>query len=174
MRNVLTIAAAALGVAAATTASAQTQDQDALIPVNITFRLGVGLPIDDSLRDLSSTFFNLGIEYKIDNSLLRSGETFFALDFFKGDRRDEGYVIPLTINQRFYTRQINDGRRTYAFLGAGIAFIKGDDWDQAFAVRGGLGAELGERIVAEGALTITDKAKGISGNLISFSIGYRF
>ena len=174
MRNVLTIAAAALGVATATTASAQTQDPDALIPVNISFRLGIGLPIDDKLRDVSSTFLTAGIEYKIDNSLLRSGQTYFSLDFFKGSTDDEGYVIPFTINQRFFTRQISDGRRTYAFVGLGVAFIKGDHWDQAIAARGGLGAELGDKIFAEGALTITDKANGISGNLISLSIGYRF
>ncbi len=174
MRNVLTIAAAALGVATATTAHAQTQDPDALIPVNISVRLGIGLPIDDNLRDASSSFINAGLEYKLDNSLLRSGETYFALDFFKGNTSDEGYIIPFTINQRFFMRQIPDGRRTYAFVGAGIGFIKSDHWDQVVAVRGGLGAELGERIFAEGALTLTDKARGISGNLISLSIGYRF
>jgi hypothetical protein len=171
MRNVLTFAAAALGVA---TASAQTQEPDALIPVNVSIRLGIGLPIDEDLRDASSTFLNLGLEYKIQRSLLRAGETYFALDLFKGSTNDDGYLIPFTLNQRFYLNQVGDGRRTFAFIGAGIAFLKGNEWDQAFAVRGGLGAELGERIYLESSLTLTDKANGINGNIIGLNIGYRF
>ncbi|RYG27195.1 hypothetical protein EON82_00320 [bacterium] len=174
MRNVLTIAAAALGVA---TASAQTQDPDALIPVNVSVRLGVGLPIDNDLRDFSNLFIGLGLEYKSSRSLLAGGETFFALDVFKGDRSDSGYVIPLTINQRFFTGNIGDGRRTYAFVGAGVGFLKGqNNWDTALAVRGGVGADLGPRIFAEGSLTLTDRANraGFNGNLISLQLGYRF
>ena len=175
MRNVFTLAAAALGVATASTALGQTQDPEALVPVNVSVRLGIGLPIDDNLRDYSSTFLNLGAEYRIDRSLLRGGETYFALDVFKGNRSDEGYVIPLTINQRFFTRTIADGRRTYAFIGAGVAYVKGDDWDATFAVRGGVGAELGDRIYAEGGLTLTNSGtNGVHGNLIGLSIGYRF
>jgi hypothetical protein len=174
MRNVLTIAAAALCVA---TASAQTQDPDALIPVNVSVRLGVGLPIDNDLRDFSSLFIGFGLEYKTNRSLLANGETFIAADLFKGDKSDSGYVIPLTLNQRFYTGNIGDGRRTYAFVGVGIGFLKGqDNWDTALAVRGGLGAELGERIFVEGSLTLTDKASraGFNGNLIGLYLGYRF
>lgn len=174
MRNVLTIAAAALGVATASNAFGQTQDPDALIPVNISVRLGLGLPLDNSLRDQSSLLGAFGLEYRIDNSLLRTGETYFALDFFKGDRTDNGYIIPFTINQRFYTRQVADGRRTYAFVGAGIGFLKGDSWTQTFIVRGGLGAELGERIFLEGALTLGDKRENISANNIGLYLGYRF
>lgn len=174
MRNVLTIAVAAVGVAAA---SAQTQDPDALIPVNISVRLGVGLPIDNDLRDFSSLFVGLGLEYKSQRSLLAGGETFFALDLFKGDKSDSGYVIPLTLNQRFFTSNIGDGRRTYVFVGAGVGFLKGtNNWDTAIAVRGGAGAELGERIFVEGNLTLTDRAgrAGFNGNLIGLQIGYRF
>ena len=176
MRNVLTIAAAALGVATASTAFGQTQDPEALVPVNVSVRLGIGLPIDDNLRDLSSTFLNFGAEYRLDNSLLRGGATYFAVDLFKGNTNDDGYVIPLTINQRFYLRNIGDGRRTYAFGGIGVGFVKGNDsWDSNFAVRGGLGAELGDRIFAEGALMLTNAGDNrVHGNLISFSIGYRF
>ena len=174
MRNVLTIAAATLGVATASIAHGQTQDPDALIPVNISIRAGIALPIDNDLRDLSSSLFALGVEYNI-SPLLRSGQTYFALDFFKGDRSDSGYIIPLTINQRFYSRNFPDGRRTYFFAGLGIGFLKGEDnWGQAFVGRGGVGAELGERIYLEGALTLTDKKNGISGNNVGLYVGYRF
>ncbi len=174
MRNVLTIAAAALGVATASNAFGQTQDPDALIPVNISVRLGIGLPLDNDLRDQSSLLGALGLEYRLDNSLLRSGETYFALDFFKGNRTDQGYIIPFTLNQRFYTRQIADGRRTYAFIGAGIGFLKSDSWTQSFVGRGGLGVELGQRIFVEGALTLGDKKENISANNIGLYLGYRF
>lgn len=177
MRNVLTIAAAALGVATASSAYGQTQDPDALIPVNVTVRLGVSLPLDNDLRDTGSVFANFGAEYRIDHSLLRNGDTYFALDFFKSNRHDYGYVIPLTLNQRFYTRSLADGRRTYLFGGAGVAWVKGQsDWDATFAVRGGIGAELGDRIIAEGALVLTTSGSNsdVHGNLLSFSIGYRF
>ena len=174
MRNVLTIALAALGVATASMAFGQTQDPEALVPVNVSVRLGIGLPIDDNLRDYSSTFLNFGAEYRIDNSLLKGGDTYFAVDLFKGNRNDEGYVIPITINQRFYTRELSTGRRTYAFAGVGVAYVKGDNWNANFAFRGGLGAELGDRIFAEGGLTLTNSKDGISGNLIGLSVGYRF
>lgn len=174
MRNVLTIVAAALGVATASSAFGQTQDPDALVPVNVSVRLGVGLPIDDNLRDFGSTFLGLGLEYRIDRSLLRTGETYFSLDGFKSDKSDEGYVIPFTLNQRVYLRQITDGRRTYAFAGLGVAFIKGDGWDAGVAARGGIGSELGERLFLEGSLTITDRVKGVNGNLIGIYLGYRF
>ena len=175
MRNVLTIAAAALGVATASNAFGQTQDPDALIPVNISVRFGVGLPLDNDLRDISPALFALGVEYKIEKSLLRSGETYFALDFFKGDRSDNGYVIPFTLNQRLYTREVGDGRRTYVFFGAGIGFLKGtEDWTQVFVGRGGVGAELGERIYLEGALTLSDKKKNIGATNIGLYLGYRF
>ena len=175
MRNVLTIAAAALGVATASNAFGQSQDPDALIPVNVSLRFGIGLPIDNDLRDISPALFALGAEYRIDRSLLRTGETYFALDLFKGDRSDNGYVIPLTLNQRIYTRQVGDGRRTYLFFGAGIGFIKGtNDWTQVFVGRGGLGAELGERIYLEGALTLSNKKDNIAATNIGLYVGYRF
>ena len=175
MRNVLTIVAAALGVATASNAFGQTQDPDDLIPVNISVRLGIGLPIDSHLREISSTFLAAAAEYRIDHSLLRNGDTYFALDFFKGNRSDSGYIIPFTINQRFYSRQIGDGRRTYVFAGAGIGFLKGDDhWTQTFVARGGVGAELGEKIYLEGALTVGDKRQDISANNIGLYLGYRF
>ena len=175
MRNLLTIAMASLGVVAASNAYGQTQDPDALIPVNITVRAGIALPLDNDLRRSNSSLFAFGLEYKIDRSILRSGETYFALDFFKGDRTDNGYIIPVTIDQRFYTRQLTGGRRTYVFVGAGIGFLKGTDrFTQTFVARGGLGAELGERIFIEGALTLGDKRQDISANNIGLYVGYRF
>ena len=175
MRNLLTIAAASLGVATASNAFGQTQDPDALIPVNVSVRAGIGLPLDNDLRRISSSLFAFGLEYQIDRSLLRSGQTYFALDFFKGDRSDNGYVIPFTIDQRFFTRQLTGGRRTYFFVGASIGFLKGDEkWTQTFIGRGGVGAELGERIYVEGALTLGDKRQSISANNIGLYVGYRF
>lgn len=174
MRNVLTIAVAALGVA---TASAQSQDPDALIPVNVSIRLGIGLPLDNDLRDVSSSFLAFGLEYQTNRSLLKGGQTYFAADLFKSDKSDTGYIVPVTLNQRFFTKTIADGRRTYAFAGVGAAFLKGqDNWDTSIAVRGGLGAELGEKIFLEGSLTLTDKSSraGFNGNLIGLYLGYRF
>ena len=175
MRNAFTIAAAALGVATASNAFGQTQDPDALIPVNVSVRLGIAFPLDNNLRDQTSLLGALGVEYRIDNSFFSKGDTYFALDFFKGNRTDDGYIIPFTINQRFYTRQTVDGRRTYAFGGLGIGFLKGNnDWTQTFVARGGVGAELGQRIYLEGALTLGDKRKDISANNIGLYVGYRF
>lgn len=172
MRNLFTIAVAALGVA---TVSAQAQDPDALIPVNVSVRLGVGLPIDGDLRDISSSLFGIGLEYKIDRSLLSGGDTYFALDYLRtGSKGDKGQIIPFTLNQRFYLRQLSEGHRTYGFAGVGVAWLNGDEWSTRLAGRLGLGAELGDRIFFEGALTLTDKGDTFSGNTIGLYLGYRF
>ena len=171
--RIITAAAvlAALGTAGA--ASAQTSTID-LTPVGISVRGGVVLPLDSALEGLGTSLIGLGVEYQLPTSYLRTGETYFALDYFRARvAGDKGSVFALTINQRWYQNP-EAARRNYYFLGIGPTLIDIVSSDTALGVRGGFGAELGDRIVAEVAGFLSDKAGGARGNAVGLYLGYRF
>jgi hypothetical protein len=173
MRKTLNLAAmvAAFGIAGA--AVAQRNDAD-LYPYGITLRGGVAVPIDKNLTNVASALANIGVEYDLRTPLLKNGETYLTFDyFFKGfGGNGGGSVMPIMINQRMYTSQLD--YRSYFFFGIGAAFINVNGSGTALAARGGVGQELGPRTIAEIAAYISDRAGGARATAITFNIGYRF
>ena len=167
-------------------ASAQTGgtggENDNLVNLSgVSLKLSVGIPYDDGLRrGLGATLVGLGFEFQPNRSLLRESETYFSAEIFLRDLgATDGYVIPITVNQRFYSSRVTGAnvRRSYGFVGVGFAFTDADDQggtSGALAIRGGLGAEIGERLFFEGALLFGAGEDRIRPNIISFSGGYRF
>lgn len=164
---------AALGIAGA--ASAQQTRTLNLTPSGISVRGGIVFPSDKALQDVSKTLIGLGVDYQLPAPLIKGGETFIAFDYYAHKIAGEGgHAWPITINQRIYTGGSEANRRTYFFLGAGIAFIDVTNSDTAVAFRGGFGTEVSDRIFAEVAGTLTDKAGGSRANAVGLYVGYRF
>ena len=169
-----TVAAVLAAFSVCGIASAQS-DQLNKVPTNISFRIGVALPIEKSLSDVSNTLLAFGIEYNLENSLFGSGDTYIAVDFWT--RNLNGFsdrVAPITINQRFYGGYRGASRRTYTFVGLGVAFVDFGQSDSAFCARGGFGIELGDNTFTEFAATVGDRAGNVRPNALTFSLGYRF
>jgi hypothetical protein len=172
--RIITAAAvlAAFGIAGA--ASAQTRTLD-LQPVGVSVRGGVVLPLDNQLEDLGTSLIGLGVEYTLPQPLIRSGgETFLSLDYIAAKiGGDKGSVFPLAINQRWYTDE-SAIRRSYYFFGVGATFLDLDRAETTIGIRGGFGTELGDRIFAEVAGFLSDKAGGARANGLGLYLGYRF
>jgi hypothetical protein len=174
MRKSLTLAAMVAAFGVASIASAQSGINNDLYPYGITLRGGVAVPLDRSLTNVSSALVNLGAEFDLRRPLLKNGDTYVALDyFFKGfGGSGGGSVLPLTINQRVYTSVAD--YRSYFFFGVGASFINVAGNGTALTARGGVGQELGPRVIAEIAAYLSDRAGGARANAITFNIGYRF
>jgi hypothetical protein len=170
----LTICAAFAALAGA--ASAQTVRPMDFNPSGITVRGGVVLPLDSTLSDVDNLFINIGLEFQIPRPLLRSGETYLSIDYWTNSFNDQdGTVLPIFVNHRFY--QDNNkvpGARTYWFFGLGAAIIDVTSSGTAIAGRAGVGKELGENIIFETAVNLSDRAGGARANAVAFNIGYRF
>ncbi len=177
MRNIVKSAAlaAALGIGAIATAQSSLAPASDYYPYNFTLRGGVCLPIDSSTSDaIGSSLIALGIDYRCGESLFKGGETYFSLEYMaKSFRGERGTIMPLTINQKFYTNS-NSNKKTYAILGAGVAFLDITSQNTAVAGRAGVGVELSDNVISEIIATISDKAGGGSANSIAFYFGYRF
>ena len=172
--NIKTVSAivAALGVTAIAGAQQQLSDY---APANVSVRIGGAFPIEQSLSNVTSNLIALGFEYQLPRSLFAGGDTYIALDWWtRSFLSTSDRVSPLTLNQRFYGGSRGHNRRTYSFIGAGIAFVDFGASDQSFCFRGGFGVELGEATFGEFAAVIGDKAAGVRPNAITFSVGYRF
>ena len=175
-------AGAALVVAGFAGAQVGGTSEEGLVNLSgFSAKLSVGIPYDSRLRDgLGATLTGLGIEFQPVASLLRGSETYFSAEIFLRDfSGSAGYVIPVTINQRFYnTRVISANvRRSYAFVGIGFAFTDADDEGStsgALALRGGVGSEIGERLFFEAAILFGAQDDRARPNIISISGGYRF
>lgn len=175
MRSLLKCAALSAIVGGAAIASAQTARPLDFIPYGMTIRGGVAVPLDSSLTNLDNVLINIGLEYQLPQSLFRSGESYFSLDFWTASLDfTKGSIFPLMINHREYMTGDIWGQRTYWFAGAGVAFIDVVSSTTAVAARLGVGKELGERIIFEGAVTITDRQSGVRANALTFNLGYRF
>lgn len=165
------IALAALGGAAL--ASAQT----VTTPTNLALRLGVAYPIDNTTRDLVKNFIGVGADYFFDRSLLEGGETSLSFDWLgKSGSGSKGNIFPIMLNQRWYNANTmgEDERRSYFFLGAGIAIVDVVSTKSVLAARGGYGMEFGEHLFGELNLIISDDAHGARANSAGIYIGYRF
>src|SRR5471030_1645090 len=116
MRRIISAAAILTAIGVSAVASAQSTSMIDASPNNITARLGVALPIDKSLSNVSNTFINVGLEYNFNNSLIKGGDTYLSVDaFFFNFNGVTAY--PVAINQRFYTGTNPAGRRSYYFIG---------------------------------------------------------
>lgn len=168
--NTVAAAVAAFGVCGI--ASAQSEQK---IPSNLSLRVGVALPIEKSLSDVAKTFLSLGAEYTLDSSLFGSGDTYIAVDYWaRNFVGSSDRVLPVTLNQRFYGPYRAGGRRTFTFVGLGLAFVDFGQSESAVCFRGGFGVELGENTFTEFAATVGDRAGNVRPNALTFSIGYRF
>ncbi|RYG36636.1 hypothetical protein EON81_09175 [bacterium] len=161
------------GVAAV--ASAQTSTVGDTYPYGISVRGGIVFPIERSFSDIfSPTLLGLGADYTMDRPLFKGGETFFSLDFFTSQIGRKGNIVPLMINQRFYSNDKEMGGRTYGFIGLGVVFRDTPNNDATFGGRAGAGLELSERLFTEATLFLSSKRSGIGTNGIGLYVGYRF
>ena len=174
MRTTISAAAILAAFSLAGVASAQATSSIDASPNNITIRGGVALPVDKSLSNVSNTFTDIGIEYLFNNSLIKGGETYLSVDgFFKDFKGVTAY--PVAINQRFYTGNNPQGRRSYYFIGVGLTWTDvSDQTNNAISARGGIGTELGPNIIAELTGYISDVAGGTRANAVTINLGYRF
>ncbi len=82
-------------------------------------------------------------------------------------------MFPLAINHRMYLRDTTN-RRSYFFLGLGVAFINVGDNGTRIMSAAASAPSLSERIIAEAALTLSDATdRGVRANSIGLYIGYR-
>ena len=166
---------AALGVCGLASAQATGNTAPDTYPYGITVRGGVAIPADSSLSDAGNVLGNLGLEYTLAKSLLATGDTYFALDYFFrgfGGGDSDGSAVPFTLNQRFYTG--NKEFRSYFFVGVGATYITTNMGNgTAITLRGGVGQELGPRVIAEIGAYVSDKAAGARANAFTFNVGYR-
>lgn len=178
--------AAAAALAVAGFASAQTggtgsSNEDLVDLSGVSIKLMLGVPYDSSLRNgLGASLTGFGFEFQPTRSLLRDSDTYFAAEIFLRDfSGSQGYVIPITINQRFYNTRVVAAnlRRQYGFIGVGFAFTDASDAGStsgALAIRGGVGTEIGERLFFEAGIMFGAGDDRIRPNIISFGGGYRF
>ena len=174
MRTTISAAAILAAFSLAGVANAQATSSIDASPNNITVRVGVALPIDQSLSNVSNTFSNIGVEYLFNNSLIKGGETYLSIDgFFKDFNGVTAY--PVAINQRIYTGSNPQGRRSYYFFGVGLTWTDvSNTTNNAISARGGIGTELGPNIIAELTGYISDVAGGTRANAVAINLGYRF
>lgn len=166
MRNLLVLAA--LGASAFSTAQIAE-------PTNLSLRLGWAYPIDNATRDLTRNLIGVGADYYFQRSLFGNGDTTLSVDWLgKSGSGAKGNIFPIMLNQRWYNDVSDDMRRTYFFLGAGVAVIDVNSTDTALAGRAGFGMELSEHIFGEATLIYSDAAAGARATSVGVYIGYRF
>lgn len=177
-------AAAALVVAGAASAQVGGSGSDtSLVNLSgVSAKVGIGIPFDSDVSSgIGSTLTMIGGEYALTKSFLRNSETFFAAEIYVRDYSgSRGYILPITVNQRFYNTNNATAfqRRTYGFVGLGFAVLDNNNvsggTNTSLVLHGGVGAELGERIFAELGAYFGESKGGGRPNLISISAGYRF
>ena len=177
-------AMAALGMGALATAQTSGNDSRQIVNLSgLSVKGGVSISLDSKLSDrLGTTLTMIGAEFQPLRTLVRGSETYFCAEIHVRDYSgSDGYVIPITINQRFYAGGRPEGlvRRTYGFVGIGAAFVDArrntnGNAETSLVLHGGVGAELSERIFAEVGLYLGDQRGNARPNLVTFSAGYRF
>jgi hypothetical protein len=166
MRNLLVLAA--LGASAFATAQIEE-------PTNLSLRLGWAYPIDNATRDATRNLIGVGADYYFQRSLLGNGETTLSVDWLgKSGSGAKGNIFPIMLNQRWYNNVSDEMRRTYFFLGAGVAIVDVTSTDTVLAGRAGFGIELSEHLFGEATLIHSDAAGGARATSVGFYIGYRF
>lgn len=177
MRNCF-LAAAALG-ATVLSAGAFGQVEHTPIdatPYNISVKGSIFLPIADNLEHVDNMFAGLGLEYLFPTQIIRGSETFLEADFLLRTTASSNVtIIPLTINQRFYTNGgIFGGGHTYFYLGGGVTWI--DPHGQAkLTGHAGLGTDIGPKTFVEAAFYFSEQDQnGLRNTGVALSLGYRF
>jgi hypothetical protein len=170
------VAAAAIGLAAAS--AAQTAFET---PTNLALRLGIGFPTDDRTQNfLDDPLTGFGLDYFLQRGLISgaNGEAVITIDWLtKGLKGNQGYFLPITINQRWYDNSKYSGLgdpRSYYSLGAGVAYADITGADSAIALRGAYGYEFSTNIFAEAAFTYLGDTSSFNGTNVAVYIGYRF
>lgn len=169
------ITALAFAATLATGAFAQTSTTINAEPSNLCVRGGAFFSIEDELRDVEETMFGVGIDVIFDQQFLKGSTTYLSVDWIgRTLKGDKGNIFPICLNQKFPLAS-NKGIGTYAFVGAGVSFVDIYKSDSAFALRGGLGVDLGASIFAEGTFYWSDDVKGNPrATGIGVYLGYRW
>ena len=150
---------------------------DSLVPTNVTMRLGAFIPGDTTMKDSSATWYTLSLEYIPGNQFISGSETYLMMEYFGKSTSGKGWALPITVNQRVIVNGANSEshQKTYAFIGVGAAFMDIVDSNTVLMFRGGLGLELGQKIVAEIAGYMSGKDRNdVRLNGLGFSLGYKF
>lgn len=163
------IALAALGGAAFGSAQIGT-------PTNVAFRLGAAYPIDNTTRDTVKNFIGVGFDYFFDRTLVPGGETSLSVDWLgKSGSGAKGNAFPIMLNQRWYNQgSTEDDRKSYFFLGAGVAVVDVTSTKTVLAGRAGYGVLFGEHLFGEMNFVLSDDANGARATSLGFYLGYRF
>lgn len=163
------IALAALGAAAFSSAQIGT-------PTNVAFRLGAAYPLDNTTRDSVKNFIGVGIDYFLERSLVEGGETSLSFDWLgKSGSGAKGNIFPIMLNQRWYNQGSTvDDRKSYFFVGAGVAIVDVTSTKTVLAGRAGYGVLFGEHLFGEMNFVLSDDANGARATSIGAYIGYRF
>jgi hypothetical protein len=178
-KKFMAMALATIGIVGGAFAQSDSTRIDAT-PSDLTLRGGLIFPLDDNLREASDLFAGIGLDYDFRTQLIRGSTTFFSAEWWlRASNGDNGNVFPLAINQRWYTGRQSpyyDGGRFYFFAGIGAAIIDvAGESNAKWMVRGGIGAELGPNIVAEGVFTWSDESSTkVRASGLGVWIGYKF
>lgn len=149
-------------------------------PYNISVKGSLYWPIDSNLRNVDKMFAGIGVEYLFPVQLIRGSETFMEVDALLHTTSSSNLtVIPLTINQRFYSKPgssiFGHNGRSFMYLGGGVTWF--DPRGAAkLTLHGGVGSDLGTRIFVEAAVYVSeqDNNLGIRNTGAQLSLGYRF
>jgi hypothetical protein len=125
-------------VAAASVASAQTP----LNPIGLSARIGVFYPTNDTLKDVSKTWFAAGVQYKVSDLYRQRGLSPYSASFdlsLDYMQRDDIRLLPLMAN---YVGNINSS--LFFTGGLGVVFVDtpnsfGDDNETRFGYTLGVG-----------------------------------
>jgi len=173
-------ALAAVGIVGGAIAQTDSTRIDAT-PSFLTFRGGLVFPLDNNLREASDLFAGIGIDYEFPTQLIKGSTTYASVDWWlRASNGSNGNVFPIAINQRFYSKgsgtSMYDEGRTYFFVGAGVAIIDiASKSTGKWMVRGGVGAEIGPNVIAEGVITFSDESSTkVRANGIGVYLGYKF
>lgn len=169
------ITALALAATFATGAFAQTSTTINAEPSNLCIRGGAFFPIEDNLRDVEDIMFGLGFDVIFDQQYLKGSTTYLSVDWIgRTLKGDKGNIFPICLNQKF-PLAASRGLGSYAFVGAGVSIVDINRSDSAFALRGGLGIDLGASIFAEGTFYWSDDMKNNPrATGIGVYLGYRW
>lgn len=168
MRTLIVLAA----MGAAAVSSAQTVST----PTNLALRIGAAWPFDNTTKDAVKNFIGVGFDYFFDKSLVYGGQTSLSADWLgKSGSGAKGNVFPIMINQRWYNAgSTEDDRKSYFFLGAGVAIVDVTSTKTVLAGRAGYGAMFGEHLFGELTIVISDDANGARANSAGVYLGYKF
>lgn len=177
MKRSLTLAASAFGLGCAALSSAQVRNVIDPTPSGISFRGGVVLPIDDTLRDVVKTWVGLGMDYTFTKQYLKNSDTSVTLDYiFKSSSGDRGSFWPVNLTQRFYSggNQLGEDR-TFVDVGLGAVFFDIFGSDTVLGGKVGIGREFGPNIFGTATLFMSQQSThGLNANSFGFYVGYRF